>query len=84
MSVDGKNPSLRSLVRVASFTEEDVQSPSPFFRLVAVEPDAAATCFLFFLAAAPTTVPSSFFLLGAMEDVGGACGGNELGRRKQW
>ena len=33
-----------------------------------MEPDAAATCFLFFLAAAPATVPSSFYLLGAMED----------------
>ena len=39
MSADGKKPSLRSLVRVAPFTEEDVQSPSPFFRSVAVEPD---------------------------------------------
>ena len=64
--------------------EEDVQSPSPFFRSVAVEPDAAAACFLFFLAAAPAVVPSSFFLLGAMEDADGVCGGNELGGREQW
>ena len=36
---------------------------------MAVEADAAAACFLLFLAAAPAAVPSSFFLLGAMEDV---------------
>ena len=54
---------------VASFTADDVQSPSPFLSSVAVEAGTAAVCFLLFLAAAPAVAPSSFFLLGAMETV---------------
>ena len=54
---------------VASFTEDVVQSPSPFFRSVAVEADTVEACFLLFPAAAPMAVPSPCFLLGAMEIV---------------
>ena len=84
LSVGGRYSSVQSFVSVTSFTEDVAQSPSPFFRSVAAEADAAAACFLLFQAAAPVVVPLPCFLLGAMELVVSIGEVVNFGEEHQW